>query len=300
MRGRETIPEETASAKGEAVPGETASVKGEGAVHGETVSAKGEAVPGRRGVLLPALRTAFPYTIPIFASFWFLGLAYGIYMHMSGFSFLWPMGMSMVIFGGSLEFVAAEMLLSPFAPMQVFLMAVLIQARHLFYGLAMLDEYRDLGRKRWYLIFGLCDETFAICHTMEIPEGVDRGWTYTFVTLLDQFYWVSGATLGGLLGPLLRFDTEGLGFVMTAMFVAIFLDQWRKEPQHVTGIAGLGAGAACLAVFGPDRFLIPAMAAVTGILLLLRPRLEGAYHLTEDDRTGGPDGDDGDGEGSGR
>ena len=147
-----------------------------------------------------AARCAFPYTIPIFAGFWFLGIAYGIYMNVSGFSFVYPMVMAIVIFGGSLEFVVVEMLLSAFAPLQTFLMALMIQARHLFYGISMLDKYRNLGWKRFYLIFGMCDETFSINCTAEIPEDVDRGWFYFFVTLFDQIYWVSGATIGGLLG----------------------------------------------------------------------------------------------------
>ena len=112
------------------------------------------------GVVLPALRAAFPHTIPIFASFWFLSLAYGIYMNVAGFSFVYPMLMSLTIFGGSLEFIAVTMLLAPFAPVQTFALALIIQARHLFYGVSMLDRYKGLGWKRFYLIFGLCDETF--------------------------------------------------------------------------------------------------------------------------------------------
>ena len=147
-----------------------------------------------------AFRCAFPYTIPIFAGFWFLGIAYGIYMNVSGFSFVYPLIMSSVIFGGSLEFVTVSMLLSPFAPLQVFLMALMIQARHLFYGITMLDKFKGLGWKKYYLIFGMCDETFSINCAAEIPEGIDRGWFYFWVTLLNRLYWISGATIGGLLG----------------------------------------------------------------------------------------------------
>ena len=150
-----------------------------------------------------AFRAAFPYTIPIFAGFWFLGLTYGIYMNVSGFSFWYPMIMSLTIFGGSLEFVAVSMLLAPYAPVQVFIMTLMIQARHLFYGISMLDKFKGLGWKKAYLIFGMCDETFSINYTAEIPEDVDRGWFYFFVTLLNYFYWFSGATLGGLLGGLI-------------------------------------------------------------------------------------------------
>lgn len=125
---------------------------------------------------IKALKTAFPYTLPIFAGFWFLGLAYGIYMNASGFSFVYPMLMSLLIYGGSLEFVAVEMLLSPFAPLQVLIMTLLIQARHLFYGLSMLEKFKGLGWKKYYLIFGMCDETFSINYTARIPEDVDKGW----------------------------------------------------------------------------------------------------------------------------
>ena len=123
-----------------------------------------------------ALRAAFPHTLPILAGFWFLGLAYGIYMNASGFSFVYPMVMSLLIFGGSLEFLAVDMLLSLFAPLQVLLLTLLVQARHLFYGISMLDKFRGMGWKKFFLIFGMCDETFSVNYTAEIPDGVDRGW----------------------------------------------------------------------------------------------------------------------------
>lgn len=180
---------------------------------------------------IKALKVAFPQTIPIFTGFWFLGMAYGIYMNASGFSFVYPLCMSLLIYGGSLEFVAVEMLLSPFAPLQTFIMALLIQARHLFYGLSMLDKFKGLGWKKYYLIFGMCDETFSINCSADIPEDVDRGWFYFWVTLLNQFYWSAAATTGGIVGSLLKIDTSGISFVMTAMFVVIFLEQWLKEKE---------------------------------------------------------------------
>jgi 4-azaleucine resistance transporter AzlC len=221
-----------------------------------------------------ALKAAFPYTIPIFAGFWFLGLAYGIYMNVSGFSFVYPMIMSIIIFGGSLEFVAVEMLLSPFAPAQVLVMTLLIQARHLFYGISMLDKFKDMGWKKFYLIFGMCDETFSINYTANIPADVDRGWFMFFVTLLNHFYWVSGATIGGLIGSLIHFDTDGISFVMTAMFVVIFMEQWMKEKHHISAYIGLGAAAVCLIFFGADSFMIPTMLLIVTLLALLRKPLE--------------------------
>lgn len=221
-----------------------------------------------------ALKCAFPHTIPIFAGFCFLGMTYGIYMKVSGFAFWYPMLMSLVIYGGSLEFVAVSMLLAPYAPMQAFLMTLMIQARHLFYGIALLDKFRGMGWKKPYLIFGMCDETFSINCTAEIPEDVDRGWFYFFVTLLKQIYWVLGATAGGLVGGLIRFNTEGLDFVMTAMFVVIFLEQWRKEKRHDSAAVGMAASVVCLAIFGADNFLIPTMVCILAVLTALRRPLE--------------------------
>jgi 4-azaleucine resistance transporter AzlC len=221
-----------------------------------------------------ALKAAFPYTIPIFAGFWFLGLAYGIYMNVSGFSFVYPMVMSLIIFGGSLEFVAVEMLLSPFAPVQVLIMTLLIQARHLFYGISMLDRFKDMGFKKFYLIFGMCDETFSINYTADIPSDVDRGWFMFFVTLLNHFYWVSGATIGGLVGSLIKFNTNGISFVMTSMFVVIFMEQWMKEEHHISAFIGLGAAALCLFLFGADSFMIPTMILIILLLAAFRKPLE--------------------------
>ncbi|MCM1143886.1 MAG: AzlC family ABC transporter permease [Blautia sp.] len=221
-----------------------------------------------------ALKTAFPYTIPIFAGFWFLGIAYGIYMNVSGFSFVYPMLMGLTIFGGSLEFIAVSMLLSTFAPLQTLIMALMIQARHLFYGISMLDKFKGMGWKKFYLIFGMCDETFSINFTADIPEDVDKGWFYFFVTLLNHFYWVSGATLGGLLGNLIQFNTEGLDFVMTAMFVVIFLEQWLKEKHHASAYIGLVSSFTCLLLFGADSFLIPTMICILILLSVFRKPIE--------------------------
>lgn len=223
---------------------------------------------------LKALKAAFPHTIPIFAGFWFLGLTYGIYMNVSGFSFWYPCLMSLTIFAGSMEFVAVNMLLGAFDPLQAFVMTLMINARHLFYGISMLDRYKGTGLKKFYLIFGMCDESFSINYTADIPEDVDKGWFMFFVTLLNHFYWFSGATLGGLFGSLIHFNTEGLYFVMTAMFVVIFMEQWLKDRQHTSAVLGLALAGVCLLIFGADRFIIPAMAAILGVLTFARGWLE--------------------------
>lgn len=230
----------------------------------------GEIVMLSRVKLKSAFKAAFPHTIPIFVGFWFLGMTYGIYMNVSGFSFWYPMLMSLTIFAGSAEFVAVNMLLGAFNPLQALAMTLMINARHLFYGISMLDKYRGNGLKDIYLIFGMCDESFSINYTADIPEDVDRGWFMFFVTLLNHCYWFFGATLGGIFGSLIHFNTEGLDFVMTAMFVVIFMEQWMKEKNHMSALVGIGISLLCLIAFGADNFIIPAMIGILGVLTLLK------------------------------
>lgn len=231
-------------------------------------------IPSKGSTIRRAARCAFPYTIPIFAGFWFLGITYGIYMNVSGFSFWYPMLMSMTIFAGSIEFVTVNLLLGSFHPLQALTMALMINARHLFYGISMLDKYRGTGLKKFYLIFGMCDESFSINYTTEIPEDTDKGWFMFFVTLYNYIYWISGATLGGIFGSLIHFNTEGLDFVMTAMFVVIFMEQWLKEKNHTSSVLGLLISLICLLAFGADRFIIPFMLGLLAVLTLLRRPLE--------------------------
>lgn len=227
-----------------------------------------------KGVLIKALKAAFPHTIPIMTGFLFLGMTYGIYMNVSGFSFWYPMLMSMTIFAGSMEFVTVNLLLGAFHPLEALTMTLMINARHLFYGISMLDKYKDTGLKKVYLIFGMCDESFSVNYTADIQEDVDKGWFMFWVTVLNQFYWVLGSTLGGIFGSFIRFNTEGLEFVMTALFVVIFLEQWMKEKNHTSAIVGLVISVLCLVLFGRDDFIIPTMLGILGVMTLLRKPME--------------------------
>lgn len=221
-----------------------------------------------------ALKTAFPYSIPILTGFLFLGISYGIYMRALGFSAAYPIFMSMLIFAGSMEFVTATMLLSGFNPVGAALLTLMVNARHIFYGITMVSKYKNVGKKKWYLIFGMCDESFSINCSVDVPDGVDKGWFYFWVTLLNQSYWVLGATCGALLGSFIEVDAQGLEFVMTALFVVIFLDNWLKEKNHVSSLLGIGVSLICLVVFGSERFLVPAMCVIFLILSLARPFLD--------------------------
>lgn len=221
-----------------------------------------------------AFFSAFPNTIPILAGFLFLGIAYGIYMNQSGFKFYYPMFMSFIIFAGSVEFATVSWLLGSFDSVNIFFLTLMINARHLFYGLSMLEKYNIPGWKKLYLIYGMCDESFSINTTVDVPKDIDKDWFMFFVTMLNQIYWVAGATIGGIFGSFIPFDTKGIEFVMTALFVVIFLENWLKEKDHSASVIGLFISFICLTVFKGTNFIIPSMIIIITVLTLLRGRLE--------------------------
>ena len=221
-----------------------------------------------------AFRAALPYSLPICIGFLFISMSYGFLMRSKGFSVVYPAVMSACIFAGSMEFVTVELLLSPFDPLRAFFLTLMVNARHLFYGISMLEKYRGTGLKKPYLIFGMCDETFSINCTVTPPEDVDRGWFMFFVTLLNQAYWVGGAILGALLGSVVHFNTEGIEFVMTALFVVMLVNQWEETPDHLPALTGLGCTLVCLLIFGADGFMIPAMLLIIAVLTALRGKEE--------------------------
>jgi len=221
-----------------------------------------------------ALRAAFPHTLPVMTGYLVLGISYGVLITSKGFPFWMPMLTSLAIYAGSMEFVLVNILLGTFDLLQAFVMTIMINARHLFYGISMLDQYKSMGLKRLTLIYGLTDETFSIVCGIQPPEDVDKNWFMMFVTLLDHSYWFIGCTLGGLFGSVLNFNTKGLDFAMTALFVVIFLEHWRKEKNHVPALLGLAIPLGCLLILGVDSFMLPAMGLILLALTLVRKPLE--------------------------
>lgn len=219
-----------------------------------------------------AFKAALPHTLPICIGFLFLGMSYGFLMRSKGFPFVYPMLMSFFIFAGSMEFVTVNLLLSAFNPLYALFLTLMVNARHLFYGISMLEKYKNTGWKKFYLIYGMCDESFTINCTVTPPPDVDKGWFMFFVTLLNHLYWVSGATLGALLGYVIHFDTTGIEFVMTALFVVMFINQWEENREHRPALIGLGCSVACLLLFGADNFILPAMALIILCFTLDRKR----------------------------
>lgn len=213
-----------------------------------------------------SFKFAFKTTIPILLGFLFLGIAYGIYMHQLGFNPLYPIIMSFSIFGGSMEFVAAGLLLNPFDPIKVFFLTIIINARHLFYGISMLEKYNIRGIKKIYLIFGMCDESFSINYSITPPKGISSSWFMFFVTLLNHVYWVLGATLGSIFSEFITIDIKGIEFVMTSLFLILFLDQWMIEKSHFNTLAGLISSLFCLIIFGSKNFILPSMILILVIV----------------------------------
>ena len=224
--------------------------------------------------LTKAAKAAFPKTIPILTGFLFLGAAYGVFMRSLGFPAILPILTSIFIYAGSMEFVTANLLTLTFSPINAFFMTLMVNARHVFYGISMLDKYKNTGRKKAYLIFGLTDETFSINCTAEIPEGVDKSWFQFFVTLFDQIYWVGSVSIGALFGSLISFDITGIDFVMTALFIVIFVNQFQKEKDHFPAICGLVVSVLCLVIFGADNFIIPSMLGILAVLTAARTPIE--------------------------
>ena len=220
-----------------------------------------------------ALRAAFPVTVPVMTGFLCLGLAYGVLMQTKGYGPLWSVLMSAVAFGGSMQFVAITLLTTVFDPLQAFLLSVMVNARHIFYGLSLLEKYRGLGRVRGFLIYTLCDETFSLVSSLEPPEHVERRDFYFWISLLDYSYWIIGTALGGLVGGFVPFDTTGMDFARTALFVVLFLEQWYHRENRPAGVMGILCAAAALALFGPDNLVIPAMFLILLVLLGGRKRL---------------------------
>ena len=221
-----------------------------------------------------AFRAAFPHTLPVMTGYLCLGTAYGIFMKTSGFPWFFPTLTSLIVFAGAMEFVTVNLLLQAFNPLNALALTLMVNARHLFYGLAMLERYRDAGLKKLYMIFGLTDETFSVNLTAEPPAGVDRQWFMFFITLMDHSYWVAGATLGGVFGSLVQFNARGLEFVMTALLLVVFLNNWMRERSHLPSLIGLAMAALARLAFPASGFVIPAMIGIIGALTLLRAPME--------------------------
>lgn len=221
---------------------------------------------------------AFKKTVPIMLGFLFLGLTYGIYMNQLGFSFLFPTLMALTIFGGSIEFVIANALLGAFNPWLILFLTLIINSRHLFYGLSMLEKYKGTGWRKFYLIFGLCDETFSINFATEIPKEMDKQRFYFYVTLLNHFYWVFGAFLGGVAGGFISFQIKGIDFVLVALFLVLFISQYQVKENRYSALLGVAGGLIALFTSG-EQFFLPVALLLMVCVLWFAYRKENQHDL---------------------
>ena len=204
-----------------------------------------------------------------------LGTGFGILLRNAGYGVLWAAAMSLLIYAGSMQYVGVSLLTGGASVLTTLLTTFMVNARHLFYSISMVDTYKDAGRYKPYMIFALTDETYSLLCDGKVPEGADPN-TYRFlVSLFNQSYWVTGCVIGSLLGSVLPFSTAGIEFSMTALFIASFTEQWLTTRDHIPALTGLLSTLLCLVIFGKDRFLIPAMLLITLVLTLLRRREEG-------------------------
>ena len=210
-------------------------------------------------------RQALLDTLPVMTGYVFLGFGFGILMQQNGFGWLWAGAMSLFIYAGSMQYVAISLLTSGAGLMTAALTAFVVNARHLFYGISMVDAYKGAGKKKPYLIFALTDETYSLVSQKQQP---DLGYCL-LVSLFDHIYWVCGTVLGSLAGSVLPINFEGVDFALTALFVTIFVEQWLSTREHKPALIGVGSTLACLLIFGGDVFLIPSMAAIALLLTIM-------------------------------
>lgn len=214
-----------------------------------------------------AFKFAFPHTIPIMAGYIFLGIPFGLLAVSQGFSPLFAILMSVIIYSGAIQYAAIDVFLASFNPINAIILTLMVGARHIFYGIAMLTKFSKLDSKKYYTIFGLTDETFSVLVSIDVPENLSRDWVYFFITLLNQMYWVSGTVIGVLLGSMITINLEGIDFVLTALFITIFFDQWLNSSSKVPALVGILSGLLCLVLFGANNFMIPAMVFIVGFFL---------------------------------
>lgn len=224
--------------------------------------------------MIKALRKAAPHTIPVFFGYLFLGIGFGVLLIGSGLDWYWAPIMCLTIYAGSLQYVAVGTLFTVFSPLNAIMLTLAISARQFFYGISLLGKFKNMGFRKPYAIFALTDETYSLLVGIEPPDGVDANWFYFWISALNHSYWIFGSTLGALFSAFINFNTKGVDFAMTALFLYIFLSQWESQPDHSAALIGVISGIVCLFIFGSGNFIIPSMIAITAGLLLARGRIE--------------------------
>ena len=228
-----------------------------------------------------AFRKAFPYTIPVLTGYLFIGIAFGVMYAEKGYSFWWAALMSVLVYAGSGQYLGVNFFVPGISLIQVMVLTLMVNIRHIFYGLSLLDKFNKTGKKRWYMIFSLTDETYSLLCTTKIPGDVQEDKFLFAIAILNQIYWVIGSIIGGIAGDILPFDSAGIEFAMTALFIVIFIEQWLDRNNRIPEIIGVIAALIGLQIFGASRFILPTMLAIVLVLFIGRKKLEGEEEVCQ-------------------
>lgn len=230
---------------------------------------------------IKALKAAFPYTIPVMLGYLFIGIAFGVLFENKGYNFLWAIFMSTLVYAGSMQYVAINFFTGGVSLISVAIITLMVNIRHVFYGLSMIDKFKDMGKVKPYMIFSLTDETYSLLCLTDTPKDVNKNYFLFFIALLNQSYWVAGSFIGSVAGSLITFNSEGIDFAMTALFTVIFVEQWLFCTSHIPAITGILITIICLIFFGAENFLLPSMLLILLILTIFREKIESKISVYE-------------------
>ena len=228
-----------------------------------------------------AIKTAFPYTIPVMLGYLSIGIAFGLLFENAGYNFIWAFCISLFVYAGAMQFIAVSFFSGGLGLIQIAVMTLVVNFRHIFYGLSFLERFSKMGLRKWYMAFALTDETYSLLCGIKTPENVDDKKFLFSVALLNQSYWIAGSVIGALAGTMITFNTTGMDFAMTALFVVIFIDQWKSYRTHIPAMTGLLCSIAALMAAGPNNLVIPSMVLIVLSLLLLRKPIEARLEAKE-------------------
>lgn len=217
------------------------------------------------------VKQAFVDTLPVMTGYLVLGLGFGIIMKTNGYGILLAFAMSLFIYAGSMQYIAIGLLAGGASLITIALTTLMVNARHLFYGISMIGKYKNTGKRKPYLIFALTDETYSlVCNDNLVMEEKERADYYFWVSLLNHGYWILGSVAGAVVGTVLSFNSEGIDFALTALFLTVFLEQWLTNKKHTPAMIGVGVSVICLLIFGSDKFLIPTMLVIALLLCVYK------------------------------
>ena len=221
-----------------------------------------------------AFKKAFPYTIPVLTGYLFIGIAFGVMYAEKGYSFLWAILMSVVVYAGSGQYLAVNFFVPGISFLQIVFLTFMENVRHVFYGISLVERFNKIGKSRWYMIFALTDETYSLLCTTKVPKDVNESKFLFAISVLDHSYWVLGSAIGAIAGTLLPISSEGIEFAMTALFVVIFIEQWTDRKNRIPELIGVIVAVIGLSIFGAGQFVLPTMLAIVALLFVGRKKLD--------------------------